>query len=212
MLPRSWPLRRPTMREPTLRCDQGLSEATSRFLSADAWQTTSLHTVATRMSGDARCDYGRYLDGATTGRGGFRGSRARDADRYNRADQILADSGVIRPEEVRTVTLDNVLVDTGATLLGLPADVIARLGLAHRQDRTVPTAAGVRTMRQFQDATITLHGRTGTFDCMELPAGSPALLGVIPVESLGLEPDVRNQTLRMLPAGPDKSHIIMLQG
>ena len=130
----------------------------------------------------------------------------------NRVDQALAERGVIRPEEVRTVTLDNVMVDTGATLLGLPADAIARLGLAHRQDRTVTTAAGVRTMRQFQDATITLHGRTGTFDCMELPAGSPALLGVIPLESLGLEPDVRNQTLRLLPEGPDKSHIMMLQG
>ena len=41
---------------------------------------------------------------------------------------------------------------------------------------------------------------------------SPALLGVIPLESLGLEPDVRNQTLRLLPEGPDKSHIMMLQG
>jgi hypothetical protein len=37
----------------------------------------------------------------------------------NRVDQALAARGVIRPEEVRTVTLDNVMVDTGATLLGL---------------------------------------------------------------------------------------------
>ena len=36
----------------------------------------------------------------------------------NRADQELAERGVIRPEEVRTVTLDSVMVDTGATLLG----------------------------------------------------------------------------------------------
>lgn len=128
----------------------------------------------------------------------------------NRVDQALAERGVIRPEEVRTVTLDDVMVDTGATLLGLASDVIARLGLAHRQDRQVTTAAGVRTMRQFQDATITLHGRTGTFDCTELPAGSPALLGVIPMESLGLEPDVRNHTLRVLPEGPDESHILLL--
>ena len=44
----------------------------------------------------------------------------------NRADQVLAERGLMRPEEVRTVTLDNVLVDTGVTLLGLPADVISR--------------------------------------------------------------------------------------
>ena len=37
----------------------------------------------------------------------------------NRADQVRARDGAIRPEEVRTVTLDDVLVDTGATLLTL---------------------------------------------------------------------------------------------
>jgi hypothetical protein len=31
----------------------------------------------------------------------------------NRADQVLAECGLMRPEEVRTVRLDNVLVDTG---------------------------------------------------------------------------------------------------
>jgi hypothetical protein len=46
----------------------------------------------------------------------------------NRADQVLAERGLTRPEDVRTVTLDNVLVDTGATLLGLPACVCCRKG------------------------------------------------------------------------------------
>jgi predicted aspartyl protease len=126
----------------------------------------------------------------------------------NRADQIRADSGVIRTEEVRTVTLDNVLVDTGATLLGLPADVIAQLGLAYRQDITARTAAAPRRTRRFRDAEITLLGRSGTFDCIELPGGASALLGVIPLETLGIEPDVRNGTLRLLPEGPDESHIL----
>lgn len=128
----------------------------------------------------------------------------------NRADQILVDHGAMRPEEVRTVTLDDVLVDTGATLLGLPADVIARLGLAYRQDITAQTAAGPRRTRQFQDAALTLLGRSGTFDCLELPVGSPALLGVTPLETLGIEPDVRHHTLRLLPEGPNETHILAL--
>jgi hypothetical protein len=33
-------------------------------------------------------------------------------------------------------------------------------------------------------------------------------LGVIPLETLGIEPDVRNGTLRLLPEGPDESHIL----
>jgi hypothetical protein len=47
----------------------------------------------------------------------------------NRADQILASRGMIPAEEVRSITLRNVLVDTGATTLCLPEDVIATLGL-----------------------------------------------------------------------------------
>jgi predicted aspartyl protease len=126
----------------------------------------------------------------------------------NRADQVLAERGMMRPEEVRTVTLDNVLVDTGATLLGLPADVIARLGLAYRQYVTAQMAAGSRRTRRFRDAEITLLGRCGTFDCVELPGGASALLGAIPLETLGIEPDVRNGTLHLLAEGPDESHIL----
>ncbi|MGD2180497.1 hypothetical protein WB391_05170 [Lusitaniella coriacea LEGE 07167] len=47
----------------------------------------------------------------------------------NRADQILATRQIIPPEQVRSLTLENVLVDTGATTLCLPTDAIARLGL-----------------------------------------------------------------------------------
>jgi predicted aspartyl protease len=47
----------------------------------------------------------------------------------SRADQIRAEDGTILPEQVRSVTLKNVLVDTGATTLCLPKDVIEQLGL-----------------------------------------------------------------------------------
>lgn len=46
----------------------------------------------------------------------------------NRIDQVLAEQGFI-PVEVRSCTLTNVLVDTGATLLCLPAAIISQLGL-----------------------------------------------------------------------------------
>lgn len=46
----------------------------------------------------------------------------------NRIDQARAAAGDIPPGQIRTVTLDAVIVDTGATTLALPADVIARLG------------------------------------------------------------------------------------
>ncbi|MFM8308199.1 MAG: aspartyl protease, partial [Microcystis aeruginosa] len=47
----------------------------------------------------------------------------------NRADQILAAAAVISPDQIRSLTLENVLIDTGATTVCLVSEVISRLGL-----------------------------------------------------------------------------------
>ena len=128
----------------------------------------------------------------------------------NRADQVLAENGVIPAEEVRFVTLNNVLVDTGATTLCLPADVITQLGLKLLKEVNVTTAMGIGKARIFQDAKIYLCGREGTFECLELPGGRDALLGVIPLEALGLEPDLRHQTLKVLPDEATDTYLTIL--
>ncbi len=128
----------------------------------------------------------------------------------NRADQVLAENGVIPAEEVRFVTLNNVLVDTGATTLCLPADVITQLGLKLLKEVNVTTAMGIGKARIFQDAKIYLCGREGTFECLELPGGRDALLGVIPLEALGLEPDLRHQTLKVLPDEGTDTYLTIL--
>jgi predicted aspartyl protease len=128
----------------------------------------------------------------------------------NRADQIEAERGHRPAGEVRSVALDEVLVDTGAMTLALPADVIAQLGLALREEISVLTASGPGTARLFQDAAISLLGREGTFDCLELPTGMPPLLGVVPMEMLGLEPDLRQQRLRVLPREPGNTYVTIL--
>ncbi len=128
----------------------------------------------------------------------------------NRLDQALVERGELDAAEARSATLDGVMVDTGATLLALPIDVIDRLGLGVRRTVTARTAAGPRQIRQFRDVELTVMGRSGTFDCLEVPTGSPPLLGVTPMEILGVEPDIQNHTLRLLPEGPDDSHILLL--
>ncbi|MCG8362665.1 MAG: aspartyl protease family protein, partial [Pseudanabaenales cyanobacterium] len=117
----------------------------------------------------------------------------------NRADQILAARGAIAPEQVRSITLENVLVDTGATTLCLPADAIAKLGLEILKEVDVSTATGISKARIFQDAKISLCDREGTFECLELPGGRDALIGVIPLEALGLELDLKHRRLKVLP-------------
>jgi len=128
----------------------------------------------------------------------------------NRIDQVLADRGFISPDEIRTLTLDKVLVDTGATLLSLPANLIAQLGLTQLGETNVETASGIRRGRIFRDVELFIEGRYATFDCLEMPEGvSAVLLGVIPMERLGLEPDLKNQRLRVLPMNEEQTYLMV---
>lgn len=65
-------------------------------------------------------------------------------------------------------------------------------------DRIFCEKCGLSKARVFQDAKILLCGREGTFECLELPCGRNPLIGVIPLEALGLELDLQNQTLKVL--------------
>ncbi len=128
----------------------------------------------------------------------------------NRLDQGLATRGIIRAEEVRSLILNDVLVDTGATTLCLPSNIIAQLGLELLKEVDVETATGIGKARIFQDAKLSLCGREGTFECLELPGGNAPLLGVIPLEALGIELDLKNQRLRVLPISPTETYLTIL--
>jgi len=129
---------------------------------------------------------------------------------FNRADQIRAEDGTITSEQIRSIILKNVLVDTGATTLCLPPQVIEQLGLKILKEVDVSTAMGIGKARIFQDAKISLFGREGTFECLELPGGKDPLLGVIPLEALGLEIDLQNQVLKPLPISPAETYLTIL--
>jgi clan AA aspartic protease len=128
----------------------------------------------------------------------------------NRADQVLAERGYITEDRVRSLTLEDVLVDTGATTLCLPKEAIEQLGLKLLREVDVNTATGLSTARIFQDAKISLLDREGTFECLELPGGKNALLGVIPLEALGIELDLQKQKLRVLPITSSDTFLTIL--
>lgn len=125
----------------------------------------------------------------------------------NHIDQILAERGFISASEVRSITLDNVLVDTGATLLSLPTRIAEKLGLPVSGETDVKTTNGSVTARVFREANLEINGRRSTFDCLELTEVDIPLLGVLPMEALGIEPDLQKQKLRMLPMKGDNSYI-----
>ncbi len=128
----------------------------------------------------------------------------------NRLDQGLASRGLMAADQVRSLTLEKVLVDTGATTLYLPSEMIAQLGLELLKEVNVATATGIGKARIFQDAKVSLLEREGTFECLELPGGGEALLGVIPLEALGIELDLQNQRLKLLPISPDQTYLTIL--
>lgn len=128
----------------------------------------------------------------------------------NRIDQVLAERGFIPKEEVRTTTLTDVLVDTGATLLCLPSLVIAELGLVEGGEARVETSAGVQKGRIFRNVDLCVENRRGTFDCLELTEVPFALLSVTPMEILGLEPGLKNRKLKVLPMNSEQTYLSIL--
>ncbi len=88
--------------------------------------------------------------------------------------------------------------------------MIAQLGLELLKELDVATATGIGKARIFQDAKVSLLEREGTFECLELPEGGDALLGVIPLEALGIELDLQNQRLQLLPISPSQTYLTIL--
>ncbi|MEL7507555.1 MAG: aspartyl protease [Cyanobacteria bacterium J06554_1] len=117
----------------------------------------------------------------------------------NHIDQILAERGFIGTDQIRSITLTDVPVNTGASRLCLPADVIWQLGLPLEGQVDARIAVGVQSLRVFKEVNLAVCGRQGTFNCVELPEGEMPLLGLIPLEDLGLQPDLQNQQIKVLP-------------
>lgn len=128
----------------------------------------------------------------------------------NWVDEVLADRGFIPVQEVRSVTLTDVLVDTGASRLCLPDDVIQQLGLQKVREADVRTATGPYTLSVYEGVKLAVAGREGRYDCVGLPANEAPLLGLIPLEDLGLEPDLQRQTLRVLPDKGKDTYLMVL--
>jgi len=127
----------------------------------------------------------------------------------NRLDQGNAKNGLIPLEQVRSVTLDNVVADRGVKTLCLSPNIIAKLGLKLLRETRVEINGNVSKARIFQDTSISLLGREGTFDCLEVTNLKYPLLGAIPMDMLGIEIDLKNQRLILLPDNTEDTYLLM---
>ena len=127
----------------------------------------------------------------------------------NHIDEILAERGLLPKQEVRSMIVNDVLVDTGASQLCLPADIIQKLGVPFLEEIKAKTAVGSRNVRLFKEVSLEVKGRVGRYNCIELPEGSQPLLGFFPLEDLGLKPDFVNQELRVLPKHSEDTYVLL---
>lgn len=115
-------------------------------------------------------------------------------------DLLRVKLGLISDAEIRTLVVNDALIDTGATGLSMPKRFIDQLGLTPLRQRRARTSAGVVTVQNYGTVRLTIQGRDCPCDVTELPEECPILIGQVPLELLDFVVDPVNQKLIGNPA------------
>lgn len=110
----------------------------------------------------------------------------------NLKDLHAVELGVLESENVRRLTIEDALVDTGATGLCLPKSLIQQLGLTPLRKIQVQTANGTAERTIFSEVKYTVLERSHSIQVTDLPEDTPALVGHMILEALDLSVDMRN--------------------
>jgi predicted aspartyl protease len=108
--------------------------------------------------------------------------------------------GRLAPDQVRFVEVEDALVDTGASTLSLPRQMIEHLGLIFFRSRRARTASGTSEARIYGLARLTIQAREFNTDVLELPDDSPVLIGQLPLEAMDWVVDMPGRRLIGNPA------------
>ena len=118
----------------------------------------------------------------------------------NNLDMALASVGQIAPKDVQRVKL-RAVVDSGATRLVLPRNVVQNLGLKETGKIGVTYADGRRATRPLVDNVhLEMLGRSSVFKARIEPGRDWALIGAIVLEDLDFLVDATRQ--RLVPRDP----------
>lgn len=112
----------------------------------------------------------------------------------NTADISAIQAGYIDANQIRYLELD-LLVDTGAAMLCLPTNIIEQLGLFKMHERAAITANGEVMAKVYSPVRLQIKDREADLNVMEVPIGTPPLMGYLPLEALDLYPNLQNQCL-----------------
>ena len=107
------------------------------------------------------------------------------------------------PHAIRSTEIE-ALVDTGATMLALPEEVVEAIGAKPHGTRRARDARGITIEVPWVGGLlIEILGREMTCDALVLPRGATALIGQIPLEGLDLIVDPKSREVHVNPASPD---------
>jgi predicted aspartyl protease len=121
----------------------------------------------------------------------------------NEVDISNAAEGKLPADKIRHVTA-KAIVDTGATLLVLPDEIIAQLGVRVTRQAKSKFADGRTLVRNVHGPIkVEVEGRSAIVEAVSAPKGVPALLGQVPLEVLDLLVDSKGRKLILNPESPD---------
>ena len=121
----------------------------------------------------------------------------------NNQDLTRLADGRIAVEQVRQQEQE-LIVDAGGRVVGLPLSIIEQLGLPATRKVTVTLSDGSRLERQlYGELRVQVGDRDDVFSCVAKPEGAPLLLGQIVLEALDLVVDCGQQRLIPNPEAPD---------
>jgi predicted aspartyl protease len=113
----------------------------------------------------------------------------------NLQDVYAVRSGNLKIEQIRAVEVENALIDTGMTGLGIPSRLIQALGLTRLRTRIGLTTAGHREHGIYSGVNLVIQDRDCIMDVTEVPDACPVLIGQVPLELLDFVVDPVGQQL-----------------
>src|SRR5215204_3731592 len=95
----------------------------------------------------------------------------------NLGDLWAVNQGLKAQDQVRKISIQDALIDTGAVVVSLPSRMIQQLGLAPVQPKETLTAAGTRKTTLYEAVRLTIQDRFCSVDVLEVPDEVPVLIG-----------------------------------
>jgi len=114
----------------------------------------------------------------------------------NAIDAAEVRQGKRKPTDVRTVEINDALVDTGASTLALPTSLLRQLGLdTPTSTKRSRNTTGEYVAKLYGPVRLWIDDRDITLDALEVEDGCPVLIGQIPLEHMQYVVDMTSHRL-----------------